>query len=82
MRGAGMKENDLINMPLELMPDPMTPDEVAGVLRIGRSTVFSLLRSGEIRHLRVGKSARARILVYKADLVEWIEANKTGNTAK
>ena len=73
-----MKNEGNVVIPLELMPDPMTPDEVAAHLRIGRSTVFDLLRRGEIRHLRVGYSRRARILIYKSDLVAWIEANKSG----
>jgi putative molybdopterin biosynthesis protein len=76
-----MKPQDTINAPLEYMPDPLTPQEVADVLRVGRSTVFELIKRGEIRHLRVGKSQRARILIYKADLEAWIEANKQG-TAK
>lgn len=63
---------------LEAMPDSMTPAEVAQVLRIGKSTVFELVRRGQIRHLRVGNSARARVLIYKADMQEYIEANKQG----
>lgn len=63
---------------LETMPDPLTPTEVSEVLRIGRSTVFDLLHRGEIRHLRIGTSKRARILVYKADLSAWIESSKIG----
>jgi len=65
---------------LEMLPDPITPPEVAAALRIVRSTVFDLLRRGAIRHLRVGTSRRARILIYKADLIAWIEASKTGTS--
>lgn len=61
-------------MTIETAPDPLTIAEVAAVMRVGRSTVYDLMRRGTIRHIHVGK----RILVYKSDLIEWIEANKRG----
>jgi excisionase family DNA binding protein len=65
---------------IETAKDP-TPAEVAAVLRIGRSTVFSLIHRGELRHLRVGNGQRARVLVYKSDLQAWIESSKQGRIA-
>jgi excisionase family DNA binding protein len=63
-------------MSLDDYPDPMKPVEVAKALRIGRSTVFDLCQQGLIRHLRIGKGQRSRVLIYKSDLIDWVEANK------
>ena len=46
----------------------MKPPEVADELRIGRSTVYLLLASGQLPCLRIGKSLR----VPSSDLLEWI----------
>jgi excisionase family DNA binding protein len=63
-------------MTIDTAPDPMTPAEVAEVLRIGRTSVFALCNGGFLRHLRVGMGPRGRVLIYKDDLRKWIEANK------
>ena len=36
----------------------LRPEEVAAMLGIGRSIVFELLRSGELRSVKIGKSRR------------------------
>jgi excisionase family DNA binding protein len=66
-----------VPLSIEAAPDPMTPREVAEILRIGRSTVFDLCNGGFLRHLRVGVG-RGRILIFKSDLSAWIEASKQG----
>lgn len=63
--------------PLEMMPDPMTPEEVAELLRVGATTVYNLLRAGKIKYLPIGVK-RPRKLIYKVDLAAFIEAGKTG----
>lgn len=36
----------------------LRPEEVAKALCVGRSTVFELMRSGELRSVKIGKSRR------------------------
>jgi excisionase family DNA binding protein len=50
---------------LDSLPDWITPGEVAELLRLGRSTTYSLIRSGAIASRRFGR----RILVAKQALV-------------
>lgn len=40
---------------LENCPDVLTPTEAAQVLRIGRSTMYRLIRDNEVRHIKIGK---------------------------
>ena len=35
-----------------------TPEEAAKVLRIGRTTVYALMKSGELRPVHIGRSCR------------------------
>lgn len=65
---------------LDQLPDPLTPEEVAEVLRVGPTSVYSLLRAGKIKHLPVGIK-RPRKLIYKVDLLAYIEAGKVGGKA-
>jgi excisionase family DNA binding protein len=39
----------------------LRPEEVAEALSIGRSTVFALMRSGELRSVKIGKSRRVPV---------------------
>jgi excisionase family DNA binding protein len=39
----------------------LRPEEVAEALSIGRSTVFHLMRSGELRSVKIGKSRRVPV---------------------
>ena len=39
-------------------PDMMSIEEVRAALRIGRSTVYNLIHSGEIRYFKIGASIR------------------------
>ncbi|MGY1826251.1 helix-turn-helix domain-containing protein [Blastococcus sp. SYSU DS0541] len=36
----------------------LTPGEAAEVLRIGRTTVYALMKSGELRPVHIGRSCR------------------------
>ena len=39
-------------------PDVLTIDDLQSALGIGRSTAYRLIRSGAIRHLRIGKNIK------------------------
>ena len=36
----------------------LTPEEVAEVLRIGRTTVYALMKRGDLRAVHIGRSCR------------------------
>jgi excisionase family DNA binding protein len=36
----------------------LTPEEAARVLSIGRTTIFALIKAGELRPVRIGRSCR------------------------
>ena len=40
---------------LKNCPDVLTPAEAAQVLRIGRSTMYRLIRENKIRHIKIGR---------------------------
>jgi excisionase family DNA binding protein len=48
----------------------LTPAEVADQLRVSSMTVYRLIRSGELRAARIGKSYRIR----EADVDAYLEA--------
>ena len=39
-------------------PDVLTPDEAKTILSIGRNAIYNLLKSGELKSLRIGKLYR------------------------
>jgi len=51
---------------LEDLPQMLTPSEVQAFLGIGRATVYSLIKEGEIPVRRIGR----RLFVPKAELIE------------
>jgi excisionase family DNA binding protein len=42
----------------ELTPLLLRPEEAAAVLRVGRTRVFELIRSGELRSVKIGHLRR------------------------
>jgi excisionase family DNA binding protein len=36
----------------------LTPEEAAEVLRVGRTTVYALMKTGELRPVHIGRSCR------------------------
>jgi excisionase family DNA binding protein len=48
-----MGESEVVQMPVLLRPE-----EVAKTLAIGRTAVFELIRTGELRSVKIGKSRR------------------------
>ena len=43
---------------MESNPLLLTPEEAATVLRIGRTTIYALMKAGELRPVRSGRSCR------------------------
>ncbi|TAK70476.1 MAG: DNA-binding protein [Actinomycetota bacterium] len=50
-------------------PILLTPEQAARVLGLGRTTVYALMRDGELRSVRLGRSRR----IPYASLVEFVE---------
>jgi excisionase family DNA binding protein len=46
----------------------LTPEEAAEVLRIGRTTVYALLRAGELHAVHIGRSCR----ISRAELERYV----------
>jgi excisionase family DNA binding protein len=55
---------------LDSLPDVLTVDEVASVLRIGRSSVYEAIRHREIRAVRIGR----RVLIPKTAIQRMLDA--------
>jgi|tagenome__1003787_1003787.scaffolds.fasta_scaffold20972672_4 excisionase family DNA binding protein len=53
-------------------PELMTVDETIRVLRLGRTRVNEILRSGDLPSYKLGR----RRLVRRRDVEEWIERHK------
>ena len=66
-----MPEVPLLTEPL------MTADEAARLLRVPRSTLYELVRSRGLPHIRVGRALRFT----RADLGIWLAANSHGRGA-
>lgn len=54
---------------LKDVPNVVTVEEAAAVLRVGRTTMYRLLRQGEIAHVKIGK----KIVIPRAYLCNFIE---------
>lgn len=50
------------------VPDVLTPIEAAKILRIGRSTIYELLASGDIKSIKI----KTKILIPKSFLQDFI----------
>jgi excisionase family DNA binding protein len=61
-----------------LLSEPLlTADEAAQLLRVPRSTLYELVRSRGLPHIRVGRALRFT----RADLGIWLAANSHGRGA-
>jgi excisionase family DNA binding protein len=47
----------------------LTPEEVARVLRVGRTTVYALMKSGQLRSIHIGRSCR----LSRAELERYVD---------
>ena len=50
------------------MDEIMTVPQVATYLKLSKSKVYYLVQTGQIRHIRIGRSVRIR----ETDIQEWI----------
>jgi excisionase family DNA binding protein len=64
----------------ELPPDApandhllLTPEEAATVLRIGRTTIYALMKAGELRAVHIGRSCR----LPRAELERFVDHLRT-----
>jgi excisionase family DNA binding protein len=62
-------EHKPVASPPVLDPILVTPEEVSWLLRLSRSKIYLMLKSGEIPSLKVGRACRIRLL----DLEAWTE---------
>ena len=53
-----MKDPQLLRDVLAEAPLLLTPEEAARALRIGRTSIFALMKAGELRPVRIGRSCR------------------------
>ncbi|MGZ6863630.1 MAG: helix-turn-helix domain-containing protein [Blastococcus sp.] len=51
----------------------LTPEEAAKVLRLGRTTVFVLMKAGELRRVHIGRSCR----LSRAELERYVSRLQT-----
>jgi excisionase family DNA binding protein len=51
----------------------LTPEEVATALRIGRTTVYALMRAGDLRPVHIGRSCR----LPRAELERYVRCLET-----
>jgi len=54
-------------------PDFLTPEDLENELRISRSTVYRLLRSGELPHLKLKRKIRVRKEVFE----DWCKSQES-----
>ena len=56
-----------------VLPDVLTVDEAADLLRIGRQAMYDAIGRGEVPHRRIGKSIR----LSRAGLLQWLTGGAT-----
>ena len=59
----------MLNNSFSNYPDVVTPKEIQDMLRIGRNAVYELLKSGEIKSLRIGK----KYIVPKSSVIKYLQ---------
>ena len=69
-----MRANDIPTNPALLL----TPVQAAEALAISQRTLFARTKSGEIAHIKIGRSVRYAV----RDLEKFIEAQKKGGDAQ
>ena len=64
-------KNALSPFCLHDLPDVLTVTQMQAVLHIGRKAAYDLIRTGTVKHLRIGKSIR----IPKRFLLEYMETS-------
>ena len=73
--GAGLEIT--ANTPLDQLPQFITPDELARILRIGSSLAYELCKKGEVRSKKVGRCVR----IPREAVVEYIDDGNDGENS-
>lgn len=60
--------NKKISIPSENLPVVLSVQQLAEVLQIGRNSAYDLVKSGQIRSIRIGKTIR----IPQAALLEYL----------
>lgn len=62
--------NDFERLPQVVTADPLllTPEEAAQVLRLGRTTIYALMKAGDLHPVHIGRSCR----LSRAELVRYV----------
>ncbi len=55
----------------------LTPEEAATVLRIGRTTIYALMKAGDLRPVHIGRSCR----LPRAELERYVRCLETSSNA-
>ena len=63
--GDAQRPRDLLSSDRLLL----TPEEAATVLRVGRTTVYALMKAGDLRPVYIGRSCR----ISRAELERYVE---------
>ena len=58
MKVGGRMNRVTKEIQLEGLPSFLTPDEVGEIFRLGRTTVYALLKTGQIPSVRFGRQVR------------------------
>jgi excisionase family DNA binding protein len=53
-----MGESQRPRGPVSSEPVLLTPEEAAQVLRVGRTTIYALMKAGDLRGVHIGRSCR------------------------
>lgn len=56
--------------PYEQLPEFLSPEEFARYMRLGRNTVYDLLRRGDVQHVRFGRTIRIPKAALFADVAK------------
>ena len=70
--------NENMKTTLENLPDILTPEDIADIMRINKSAVNRLLKSGDIEVIRYGSIVR----IEKAKFREWLDKCMNGAFVK
>jgi excisionase family DNA binding protein len=58
--------------------DLLTPDEVAELLKVKRTTIMNWLRDGKLPGIKLGDGKAAEWRVERSDLEAYLQSRKTG----
>jgi excisionase family DNA binding protein len=62
----------------EIIAEAVTAEEARHCLRLGRNSIYGLLRSGELKGKRIGR----KWIIPRAEIRRWLGVSDTGESAK